>query len=82
MIYSCIIERKARAEFAATLGGYNVAAVVYEETEDEFLNGIAAGFEETGDFLIGVQYLTDSRGRINRAIITAKGDTAKIVENK
>ena len=75
-IYQRIIERESRSEYTTLQGGRSFATVS-DETEQEFIDRITDEINESGDFLIGIQYFTDSIGQLDRAIVTAK-----IVENK
>lgn len=75
-IYQRIIERESRSEYTTVQGGRSFVTV-HGETEQEFIDRITGEINESGDFLIGIQYFTDDYGRVDRAIITAK-----IVENK
>lgn len=75
-IYQRIIERESRSEYTTVQGGRGFVTV-HVETEQEFIDRITGEINESGDFLIGIQYFTDDYGRVDRAIITAK-----IVENK
>lgn len=75
-IYQRIIERESRSEYTTVQGGRGFVTV-NSETEQEFIDRITDEINESGDFLIGIQYFTDSIGQLDRAIITAK-----IVENK
>lgn len=75
-IYQRIIERESRSEYTTVQGGHGFVTV-HNETEQEFIDRITGEINESGDFLIGIQYFTDDYGRVDRAIITAK-----IVENK
>lgn len=75
-IYQRIIERESRSEYTTVQGGRGFVTVS-DETEQEFIDRITDEINESGDFLIGIQYFTDSIGQLDRAIITAK-----IVENK
>lgn len=75
-IYQRIAERKTHVVFT-TIQGKHDFATVSNETEREFIDRITDEINKSGDFLISVQYFTDSCGRLDRAIITMKA-----VENK
>lgn len=75
-IYQRIIERESRSEYTIVQGRRGFATV-NSETEQELIDRITDEINESGDFLIGIQYFTDSCGRLDRAIITMKA-----VENK
>lgn len=75
-IYQYIAERKTHTARTVIQGKHDLATVS-DETEQAFIDRITAEINESGDFLIGIQYFTDSIGQLARAIITAK-----IVENK
>lgn len=75
-IYQYTAERKTHTAHTVIQGKHSFATVC-DETEQEFIDRITAEINESGDFLIGIQYFTDNLGQLARAIITAK-----IVENK
>lgn len=75
-IYQYIVERKTHTAHTVIQGKHDFATVS-DETEQEFIDRITDEINKSGDFLIGIQYFTDSIGQLDRAIITAK-----IVENK
>lgn len=75
-IYQQIIERESHSEYTVVQGGRGFATV-NSETEQELIDRITDKINESGDFLIGIQYFTDDYGRVDRAIITMKA-----VENK
>lgn len=75
-IYQRIIERESHSEYTTVQGGHGFVTV-NNETEQELIDRITDEINESGDFLIGIQYFTDDYGRVDRAIITMK-----TVENK
>lgn len=60
-IYQRIIERESRSEYTTVQGGCGFVTVS-DETEQEFIDRITDEINESGDFLIGIQYFTDSIG--------------------
>lgn len=75
-IYQYIAERKTRTAHTVIQGKRDFETIS-DETEREFVDRITGEINESGDFLIGIQYFTNSIGQLDRAIITAK-----IVESK
>lgn len=75
-IYSRIIERETHSEYTIIQGGRSLTTIS-NESEKEFIDRITDEINESGDFLIGIQYFADSCGRLDHAIITMKS-----VENK
>ena len=75
-IYQYIAERQTHTAHTVIQGKHDFATVS-DETEQEFIDRITDEINESGDFLIGIQYFTDNLGQLARAIVTAK-----IVENK
>lgn len=75
-IYQRIIERESHSEYTIVQGSRGFVTVS-DESEKEFVDRITGEINESGDFLISIQYFTDSDGRLDRAIITMKA-----VENK
>lgn len=70
-IYQRIIERESHSEYT-TVQGRHGFVTVNSETKQEFIDRITDEINESGDFLIGIQYFTDSIGQLDRAIITMK----------
>lgn len=75
-IYQRIIERASHSEYTIVRGGHGFITAI-DESEKEFVDRITDKINESGDFLINIQYFADNCGRLDRAIITMKA-----VENK
>lgn len=71
MIYTYITRRRSHGNFTSYAGEVSYITY-YDETEQEFVERVVDEATEQGDDLVTVQYLTDNRQEIDRAIVTMK----------
>lgn len=71
MIYTYITRRRSHGNFISYAGEVSYITY-YDETEQEFVERVVDEATEQGDDLVTVQYLTDNRQEIDRAIVTMK----------
>ncbi len=71
MIYSYITRRRSHTRFTSCAMD-DSAVTYYDETEAEFVDRVVDEATEQGDDLVAVQYFTDHRNDIDRAVVTMK----------
>lgn len=71
MIYTYITRRKGRTR-CTNCAAEDSWITYYDETEQEFVERVVDEATEQGDDLVTVQYLTDNRQEIDRAVVTMK----------
>ena len=72
MIYTYITRRKSHVLQLTSRAGEEYPVTCYDETEPAFIDRVVDEAAERGDDLVTVQYFTDHRGEISRAVVTMK----------
>lgn len=72
MIYTYITRRKRHALQLTSRVGEEYLVTCYDETEPAFVDRVVDEATERGDDLVTVQYFTDHRNEIDRAVVTMK----------